>query len=85
MDWTCWSFLTYIEDSLMSRSVRPILAFEWGFQIDCGDVSIKSLRLIDVRDAWEQQRDLLEKKFGSWSFETAHEDVQVTHLSEQAI
>lgn len=85
MDWTCWSFLTYIEDALMSKSVRPILVFEWGFEIDCGNVCIKSLSLINVRDAWEQQREMLEKMFGSWSFGPVHEDVQVSHLSEQAM
>lgn len=84
MDWTCWSFLTYIEDSLMSRSVRPILVFEWGFQIQDGNVTIKSLRLIDVRDAWEQQRGMLEKMFSSWLFEPAYEDVEVSDLSGRA-
>ncbi|KAK5125876.1 hypothetical protein LTR08_005123 [Meristemomyces frigidus] len=42
LDWNCWSFLAYIEDSLLSRAVRPIRAFEWGFRIaEGGEVSIK--------------------------------------------
>ncbi|KAG9668266.1 hypothetical protein KCU99_g6474, partial [Aureobasidium melanogenum] len=84
MDWTCWSFLTYIKDSLMSKSVRPILVIEWGFQIDAGNVTIKTLRLIDVQEAWEQQREMLEQKFGSWSFEPADEHLEVSQISGQS-
>ena len=83
MDWTCWSFLTYIEDSLMSKSVCPILVFEWGFQIDRGNVTIKTLRLIGVQGAWEQQREMLEQKFGSWSFEPVDEHLEVSQISGQ--
>jgi len=80
MDWTCWSFLTYIKDSVMTKSVCPILIFEWGFRIESGNVTIKRLKLIDVREAWEQQRELLEQKFESWSFESVNEDVEVSQL-----
>ncbi|KAG9852610.1 hypothetical protein KCU98_g9946, partial [Aureobasidium melanogenum] len=84
MDWTCWSFLTYIEDSLMSKSVRPILVIEWGFRIDCGNVTIKTLRSIDVQEAWEQQLEMLEQKFGSWSFEPVDGDLEVNLIPGQS-
>ncbi|KAK5999988.1 hypothetical protein QM012_005076 [Aureobasidium pullulans] len=81
MDWTSWSFLTYIKDSVMSRSVRPILVLEWGFRINGGNVTMKALRLIDVHEAWETQREMLEKRFGSWSFEPVEEDLEVSQMS----
>ncbi|KAG9959605.1 hypothetical protein KCU61_g7359, partial [Aureobasidium melanogenum] len=83
MDWTCRSFLTYIEDSLMSKSVCLILVFEWGFQIDRGNVTIETLRLIGVQGAWEQQREMLEQKFGSWSLEPVDEHLEVSQISGQ--
>lgn len=80
MDWTCWSFLTYINDSVMTKSVRPIVVFEWGYRIDSGNVTIKTLKFIDVHKAWEQQRELLQQKFGSWSFESIDDDLTVNQV-----
>lgn len=68
MNWTCWSFLTYITDSVMTKHVHPILGFEWGFAIEDGSVRIKVLRMVDVGEAWETQRELLEGKFDGWRF-----------------
>ncbi|KAK5715805.1 hypothetical protein LTR17_016636 [Elasticomyces elasticus] len=68
LDWTAVSFLTYVEDTTLSRDVRPILAFQWGFRIVDGDVRVKNLRPCNVDRAWEQQRGLLESKFVGWQF-----------------
>ena len=83
IDWTAWSFLTYIQDCVMTKSVCPILAIEWGFKIEHGNVTIKTLKLVDVNEAWELQRKMLEKKFGSWTFEPMEEHVEVKEMSQQ--
>lgn len=83
-DWTAWSFLTYIDDCVMTKCVCPILVFEWGFQIENGDVTIKALRRVDVHEAWEQQREMLEQKFGSWSFKSADGNLEVNEMRDQA-
>ena len=80
LDWTCWSFLTYIEDSLMSKAVKPILAFEWGFRVEDQQVTIKLLKLLDVHEAWEQQRLLLEGKFAGWHFDSFDDSVRVEQM-----
>ncbi|KAI7205013.1 hypothetical protein KC343_g9852 [Hortaea werneckii] len=77
MEWTCHSFLTYIPDALVSKKVCPILAFEWGFEISGGRVSIKRLRLLDIQEAWERQRGLWEGRFTGWIFERVNGDVSV--------
>jgi len=77
MDWTCWSFLTYIKDSVMTKETHPIFGFEWGFRVEDDKISIKVLRMIDVSEAWESQRDLLEDKFPSWRFGVADGEVMV--------
>jgi len=77
MDWTSWSFLTYIEDSVMTKEIHPILGFEWGFRVEEGRASIKVLRMIDVNEAWEVQRDLLERKFPGWRFGAVDGEVMV--------
>lgn len=80
IDWTAWSFLAYAEDSLMTKAVRPILGFEWGFGIEKGEVSIKSLKTLDVHQAWQQQRALLDSKFKGWRFDELDPDVRVEVL-----
>ena len=77
MDWNCHSFLTYIPDAVVSKKVCPVLAFEWGFEISGGQVSIKRLRLLDIEEAWEGQRGLWEGRFPGWTFERVDEGVNV--------
>ncbi|KAK4954669.1 hypothetical protein LTR10_008102 [Elasticomyces elasticus] len=68
LDWTAVSFLTYIEDAALTRHVRPILAFQWGFRIVDGDVRVKQLQPCNVDEAWAQQQELLQSKFVDWRF-----------------
>ena len=69
LDWTCHSFLTYIEDSLVSKAVIPILGFQWGFELHGhgSKPKIKVLRELQL-DAWNGHLDLLENSFSGWSF-----------------
>lgn len=84
MDWTSWTFLTYIPDICMSRSVTPILSFEWGFHIEGGNVAIKKLKHIDTHEAWEQQRNLLERQFPGWTFNPVNPNVEVTEIEKHS-
>jgi hypothetical protein len=59
----------------MTKEVHPILVFEWGFRIEEGEVVIKELKRVDVREAWEVQRGLLEARFPDWRFEEVEVDV----------
>jgi hypothetical protein len=52
----------------MTREVHPILVFEWGFRIEGGEVEIRELKRVDVGEAWEVQRGLLEERFPGWRF-----------------
>ncbi|CAD0108374.1 unnamed protein product [Aureobasidium uvarum] len=83
MDWTSWSFLTYIPDCLMTKVVRPILAIEWGFRIERGNVTIKTLRLLDINEAWDHQRVILAREFAGWTFEPVDQDLVVDDVSER--
>ena len=67
LDWTCHSFLTYIEDGLMSKNVKPVLAFEWGFELHNGTPKLKLLRELQL-GAWNEHLDLLESSFRGWRF-----------------
>jgi hypothetical protein len=75
LDWTCWSFLTYIGDCVMTREVHPILVFEWGFRIEGGEVEIRELKRVNVGEAWEVQRGLLEERFPGWRFRRVEGEV----------
>nr|OQO29360.1 hypothetical protein B0A51_03142 [Rachicladosporium sp. CCFEE 5018] len=70
LDWTCHSFLAYLEDAVMTKSIKPVLGFEWGYVMNGGKVTVKELKLLDVGPTWEKQRGLLEGKFGEWKYET---------------
>lgn len=67
LDWTCHSFLTYIEDGLMSKDVKPVLGFEWGFELRNGKPKLKVLRELQL-SSWDEQLDLLESSFTGWKF-----------------
>lgn len=76
MDWTARSFLTYIDDCLISQVVKPVLAFEWGFDVRNGEISMKSLRRLELHD-WDGHVPLLRKKFANWQFMTQGELAQM--------
>lgn len=67
LDWTCHSFLTYVEDGLMSKDVKPVLGFEWGFELHDGEPKLKVLRELQL-SAWNDQLGLLESSFTKWKF-----------------
>jgi hypothetical protein len=85
MDWTSWSFLTYIGDCVVTKEVHPILVFEWGFRIEGGEVCIKKLKRVDVGKAWDVQRGLLEERFPGWRFGGVEGKVVRREMKEREI
>lgn len=67
LDWKCHSFLAAIDDCVISKNVKPVLGFEWGFWIDGGDVSIKALREVKLEE-WDEHLALLRGRFEGWTF-----------------
>ncbi|GAM91396.1 hypothetical protein ANO11243_094460 [Dothideomycetidae sp. 11243] len=70
IDWSAVSFLTYHDDALMTRAVKPLLAFEWGFKIQDGVKSAKPLRRLELA-SWNEHLAFLRSKFPNWQFAEA--------------
>lgn len=68
VDWEARSYLCYLEDGLLTKNVRPILAFRWGFWIDGGNVKVKPVAEVDVQAAWDECKGLFGKEFPGWKF-----------------
>lgn len=69
-DWICHSFLTYLPDCLISKDVRPILGFEWGFRIRESKVEVKELQEVEMK-VWDERLAMLEHKYPGWAFQKA--------------
>ena len=85
-DWTTVSLLAYVEDVGSTRHVRPILAFEWGYWIVDGEVRVKRVKAFDAREAWEEQRGLMEGTYGKggWTFGLVDEEGVEVEVREGA-
>lgn len=73
IDWAARCFFTYIDDCLLTRNVRPIVRFEWGFSIRGGVISIKEAKQLDT-DQWNRHIPFLSLKFPGWTFAAATSD-----------
>lgn len=71
-DWTARSFLCYSPDAGMTKTVVPILVFEWGFWLKDGKVFVKKLSEIDV-GVWNGHLGMFRKNFKGWEFREAPE------------
>lgn len=67
IDWAARSFLTYIDDALLSKTVRPVVGFEWGFSMSDGVVAIKSAEKLMLTQ-WSDHIGLLSEQFPGWKF-----------------
>lgn len=77
INWTARSFLVYSDDCLMTKNLRPLVAFEWGFSIAEreGQVVIKKLTKLDL-DVWAQHTDLLSESYPRWNFIVNSDNVE---------
>jgi hypothetical protein len=68
VDFDADTFLVYTPDAVMTRVLRPICAFTWGFRVREGDVLLHPLGAAGTSD-WERNLPGLRERFLSWTFE----------------
>lgn len=73
LNWSARSFLAYVGGDVTSRTVVPLMAFEWGFTRTEGRVSIKKLESLEI-EAWDEHVPFLDGMFHGWSFAKASGD-----------
>lgn len=69
-DWTARAFLCYSPDAAMTKTVVPILAFEWGYWVKDTKPFVKELCRLDV-ETWNEHLGLFRGQFQGWTFKEA--------------
>ena len=69
LDWRSRTFLCASPD-IMGRTVVPVAAFEWGFDIRNGSVVISGPTEIPL-STWDEHTDYMSRCHPSWTFEPA--------------
>jgi hypothetical protein len=64
--WRANTFLTYTPDAVLSRVVRSVGGFTWGYDVVAGVVSVAPLAAAS-RDAWTALMPALEERFPNWT------------------
>lgn len=68
LDWLAQSFLCVSPHRPMDRLVRPVVAFQWGFRMGGGDVTIVAPSPLSL-SLWGTHLELLRRSFPAWQFE----------------
>jgi hypothetical protein len=68
LSWSARSFLCAVPDAVMSKSVRPVAAFSWGFSVAHETIEINPATTLDLT-AWDEHLPLLRTSFPNWTFE----------------
>ena len=68
VSWGADTFLVYSPDAVLSRVLRPICGFKWGYQLRDGVVFLDPLSVAEAGD-WERNLPDLRERFSSWIFE----------------
>jgi hypothetical protein len=66
-DWTAQSFLCVLDDAVMTRRVRMLVAFQWGFVVRDGQIEIKRVQALGSAE-WQARLGLLREKYPRWMF-----------------
>jgi len=72
MHWECHSFLCFLPDATMSRQVRAVCGFGWGFEIH-DQVVARPQPVALGSDTWNACLPVLRTAYGRWTFD---EDLQ---------
>jgi hypothetical protein len=67
MSWECHSFLCFLPDAVLSRNVRAITGFSWGFDIRAETISIYDPVRLDA-EAWNHHVSVLRDAHPNWTF-----------------
>ena len=71
LDWRSRSFLC-VSPTIMSRTVVPVAAFEWGFDIRAGSVEFSDPAEIPLT-RWNEHTEYMKQCHPLWTFEPASE------------
>lgn len=66
--WEADTFLVYTPDAVLSRILRQICGFRWGYRVQDGVVLLNQLSIAEPSD-WDRNLSELRQRFGTWTFE----------------
>jgi hypothetical protein len=66
--WDADTFLVVTPDAVLSREIRPLCGFRWGYRIDGGTVRLVPVEIAGEQD-WRRNVDGLRRRFPSWTFD----------------
>ncbi len=69
--WRASTFLTYTPDAVLSRVLRSVGGFTWGYDVVAGEVTIAPLSTAK-REEWTALLPALEARFPSWTLLDEH-------------
>jgi hypothetical protein len=64
--WRASTFLTYTPDAVLSRVVRAVAGFSWGYDVVAGEVTIVPLS-VATREDWTVVVPGLQERFPNWT------------------
>jgi hypothetical protein len=67
--WRAATFLVHTPDAVLSRIIRPICGFSWGYRVEDGLVLLDALTVADASD-WSGILADLRMRFATWTFES---------------
>jgi len=68
LDWDADAFLVVTPDGLMTRWIRPLCGFTWGYRLHDGEPKPVQ-RQAASGVSWSRDRDFLADRYPSWTFE----------------
>jgi hypothetical protein len=70
LTWKARAFLAGLPDGVMSKTVLPLAAFEWGFTVKADAISIDDPVGLDLA-VWNEHQNLMSRAYPNWRFERA--------------
>lgn len=67
--WRATTFLVHTPDAVLSRVIRPICGFSWGYRVEEGSVHRDALTVADAGD-WSAILPDVRTRFATWTFES---------------
>jgi hypothetical protein len=64
--WRASTFLTYTPDAVLSREIRAVAGFSWGYDVVAGEVTIIPLS-VATREGWTDPVPALQERFPNWT------------------
>jgi hypothetical protein len=68
VDWTAHTMLAYSPDGVMTKVVRPVCGFEWGYRLRQGRPQVSQLR-VTAPVEWAADCEAYAHEFPAWRFE----------------